>query len=718
MAVQRLQAALDKENREKKLPLWELQYHSVPQVEKTLRHFEALIDRDRGGSLRRPLKPDEERWIRNERMLCQADFNYWSTRYAYIRNWQEQLVRFEPNIAQRITLEIWGELESQGRAISEQALKARQLGKSTITELAVTHRVQFYPNVNAVVASSDPQKSELMAQMMERCLDKQPWWMAPKITGYNKGELIEFGGQDSGVTIQHGTQVSGIARGSTPTVCHLSELIDFDNPEQLVDASLFRAMHESPWMFLVLESTALGRRNWWKRTWDFSKANYHLGRARLCPVFLPWFIGRDLYPTETWIHTRPVPKDWIPEGITQAHAARAEAYVRSNDLLRKFLGDKWEMPREQMWFWELTRQEHKDKGELAQFYSEMPADDNEAFQSTNISVFDADILSVYRENTGKTPQGVFGIVGPGIPFRLQPDKRDIDTSRPPVSIDNDYKLIPIRFNGYSATDPNGKLFVWEWPKPNFEHAVGTDTADGIGVDCSVMQALRKGDFVMNDDVQCAEYAANNVNSADLAPLNYALLKLYSVPIGGGIRQAKSVVECARNGENTQHELRKMGWRNFHVWVRYDSKNPNPNHAQRIGWYTNAWSRPMMMDYLIKALRDGIININSPWFVDEMSDLDRDIDKQNISAMYGGHDDRVMALGIAWFSLHIMELIGPMKSALQRRQRGPDTSLVYPRYRPDFQALETGPAIWTPPGEDEYEPSNPFEQEAEFPEWAR
>ncbi len=712
-AIDRLQQALDAECKRKKEKLWQLEYHSIRQVERTNKHFQDLLDDD--GQLRRPLKPDEQRWIRNERMVCQADFRYWSSRYAKIRNWEEQLILFSPNIAQQITIDIWGEMEAAGRGIEEQDLKARQLGISTVTELGALHRTQFYPHVNAVVASSDPQKSLLMSQMMERALDNQPWFLVPKITGYNKGELIEFGDQDSGITVQHGTQVSGIARGSTPTVCHLSELIDFDNPEQLVDAALFRAMHPSPWLFLVLESTALGRHNWWHDTWIQSKEKYHLGLARLRPKFLPWFVGQDIYPTETWLRARPIRENWIPAGITQKHAERAEAYVRSNELLRKYLGENWTMPREQMWFWEVEREVYKDKGLLSQWHSEMPADDVEAFQSTSVSAIDAEVISIYRENCTKAPLGVFGFNGPGIPPRLQPDRRDIDTSRPPIKVDEDYTLIPLRFHGYASTDPLGKLFIWEWPKPGFEHGIGVDTSDGIGLDRSVIEGMRKGDFILNNDTQVCEFASPYVNSADLAPLVYPILKLYSVPIGGTVRQAKAVIECMGNGSNTQLELRKMGWANFHQWTRYDKKKLNLAVSQTIGWVTNSWSRPMMMDYLLKALRDGMCDINSPWFVDEMADLDRDISQQSIKATFGAHDDRIMAWGIVWFSLHIMELLGPVRSAMQRRSHGPDNTLVYPRYQAGWQARDTGSPRVSDLDEDALI-SSALEIPAEFPEW--
>jgi len=201
---------------------------------------------------RRPngLLPNEKDFIRNEIALCRIDFVYWLCRYVFIRHWSGgHLVLFTPNIAQRIVLSIWGELEEKGFAIACLCLKARQLGISTVSEMAVAHRVQFRPNINSIVGSSDPDKSKLMSQMMETCWDNQPWWMIPDMTARRAGQLIEYGKQNSAVSIQHGTQFSGIARGTTTNCVHLSELADFSNPEELVVdgscARVTRTLHDS-----------------------------------------------------------------------------------------------------------------------------------------------------------------------------------------------------------------------------------------------------------------------------------------------------------------------------------------------------------------------------------------------------------------------------------------------------------------------------------------
>jgi len=225
-------------------------------------HLDRLFFKDEKGKWQqeRPFTPAESAWVENERALCTLDFRYWANNYARIKSKENIPIHFYLNLAQQVMLDIWGEMEEEEIAIMVQILKARQLGMSTLTEMAVAHRVQFHSHINAIVASSDPDKSKKMAEMMTFCWDQQPRWLMPQQTVGRAGILHEFA-NGSAVSIQWGNQSTGIARGTTPTVAHLSELADFEHPEELVDASLMRAMHDSPFVLLVLESTAAGRDN-------------------------------------------------------------------------------------------------------------------------------------------------------------------------------------------------------------------------------------------------------------------------------------------------------------------------------------------------------------------------------------------------------------------------------------------------------------------------
>ena len=663
------------------------QRHSIAEVVEMNEKFDALWDNDQG-RWRRDLIPEENRWISNEIAMSQCSFPYWATRYAYIRTFDERVVRFSPNIAQRILLDVWAEMQAEGLAIIIQNLKARQLGISTLWELAVCHRTSFWPNVNAVVGSSDPDKSAKMAGIMELAWQRMPRWMQPILTKYKAGELIEFDGINSGISIQHGSQMSGIARGTTPSVAHLSELADFKNPEAIVDASLLKAMHPSPNMLLALESTASGENNWWHKTWKISKAGWPSRRSTFRPMFFPWFVGTDLWPTKTWLRAHPIPANWKPMEPTLAHAAKAARYVASDDLLRKYLGENWTLPREQMWFYESDREEHKSKGELSLFLSEMPGDDEEAFQSRNYSIFDVELTNLYEQKR-KEPKGVYAIRGFGIPERIFPPSRAIDYDKPLIKITANwqqgrsplkFELVPVRREWWDADDALDKVFVWEFPEIGEQYVAGVDLAEGIGLDRSVFQMLRVG-TMMRNDAQCAEFASSQMNALDMWPLCMALGTLFSVRWRENMVQPKMVVEVQAAGDNCQHELRKHGWTKFHQWVRLDNRTIDMSKTNKIGWVTNAWSRPLMIEHMVKYLRDFALDIHSKYFIQEMKTMvmNETVQRMKIRAAHGGWDDRFMALALALTSAHIMEFRGNRQedafTRLEARKReaedGPD-----------------------------------------------
>ena len=637
-----------------------LQYHSIEQVADANEKLDYLWDSEQE-RWRRSLNVEERRWIANERALCAVDAIYWLTRYAFIVDWKGIPGRFIPNNGQRIYLAIVAEMQEEGMEILIQFLKARQLGISTITELLVAHRTMFYPDVNALVASSDPFKSAKMSKMMLFCWSKQPQWLLPEMTKFKSGELIEFGKQNSAVSIQHGTQMTGMARGDTPTVFHLSEVSDYRNAHHLIDASLLFAVHPSPWVFGVLESTAKGRTGYWADTWEYNLKAWPARKGRIRPAFLPWYVGSDIYPAPADLIKRPIPDGWIPHDRTKKHAKLAAEYVQGNELLKRFLGQTWTMPREQKWYWEFTRDEYEAKGNLADFYQELCANEEEAFQSQNQAIYSAEVISSFRESA-RTPVAVFGIQGPQseIPIQFQARKREVDTSLPSITIRckwspthpaHEYKLVPLLHETSAPFSPLGKIIIWEWPEPGEIYGLGVDVGYGVGQDNSVIEVLRKGNAERNDTQVC-EFASPDINSFALWPFVMALGTLYSTVQDGILKQAKVVIEMAANGENTYNELHKRGWSNFHRWVRYDRKRNPDAKASRVGWYTTTWSRRMMLDMFLDAtLVNGWLDINSLYLINEMADFEMDEELAKMKAAEGAHDDRLMALGIVLFSLH-------------------------------------------------------------------
>lgn len=648
---------------------FDLEYHTAAQVESAIAHFDDLMERNpkdnRPLRLRRPLREDEQQFLTNERTLCALDFRgYWLPRYAYIVNWMKQPQHFTPNVAQQIVMDLWAEDERNDNAIWMQQLKARRLGVSTISELNVCHRFQFQPYSNCVVASADPQKTIEMAGMIRYALEQQPWWLLPEVTKIKHSIPVEFGKQHATLTIQAGNQFTGVATGGAPNVVHLSELCEWEHPEVLIDGALLPAVLDNPNVFGILESTAKGP-GWWKQKWEQVKRDWARGTGRIRPVFLPWFVGTDIYPTPADMRKRPMPSTWIPEDRTVAHAERAREYVLANPLLFRYLAKSdrnWRMPREQMWWREIGYQSAREEKKLHIFLAEYCADDFEAFQAQQNPLIDQEILISYQERT-RPPKAVYTIVGPDIPPSLVAPARYFDGTQPTITIatrdltpryDVKYQLIPLVFNGYPDFDEQLKLLVWEMPDPVRTYGIGVDTSEGVGLDNAVMEVLCEA-TPQHPAAQVAEWAANTVTAFQLWPLVLAVSCLYSTPtlksVDGSRRQCRLAIEAWMNGSSTQNELQKRGWSNFHPWKYNDSRKAKlASEVNRVGVYTNQWFRASMQDLWLTHLNEEAIDLPSPYLVHEITTLENVEGKAQ--AILGEHDDRWMGLGFPLYSLHV------------------------------------------------------------------
>src|SRR5215475_11087553 len=653
------------------------EYHSVLEAERYTLHFNSLIEnnevgesvnkRDPAKDWRDTLTAEETKLIRNERILCRADFSYFVSRYCWIKNEEDRVVRMDPWISQQIFLSILAEMQEQDLSLMLIILKARQLGLSRIISLILLHSVLSESLKNTFLASSTEDKTGLLFDMLDFVLVRLPFWMRPGERFRRENKYLELA-NGSALTLQHGQQTTGIARGTTPTKAHISELAEFDEfkVSDLIDSALLRAMHDSPQTFLALESTAKGMNNWWHDKWKSAKAGWPERRSRLRPLFLPWFVG-GLYPKEHWLRAHPVPTDYSIHMLpwARAHADGAEQYVKKTEYLYSRLGRDWQMPLEQIWYYECERESAMRERRLNKFLQEMPANDDEAFQSTSISVFDTETITFYRENAHRQELiGAYGLVGAAevVNPRLQPAELLRNPNLPPITVRCErttgyplqFDLVPLRFDGWTLESGVDKIYLFEMPVDGETYGIGMDTSDGIEKDRTVLEGLRKGS-INGPTKQVFEYASGKMNALDSWPFALALGTLYSVTdhATNELKQPRLAIECKGHGDLAQNIIRQMGWRNFHPWndKQLDSRSPKLNQYTKIGVYTNSWFRDGMIEMLVKMLRDGDIEICSPFFVQEMASLQGDQFVQSLKAGYGGFDDRIMALGFILVSLY-------------------------------------------------------------------
>lgn len=659
-------------------------YHSVEEVDAVNKRLEAIALRDSDGKpvggTTRPYTENEKWWIRNERMLCMCDAEYFLTRYAYLKGDKNEIVRFKFRNPQKVYFSVISSLEKRGASIQLQILKGRQLGVSTITELLVAHRILFTYGVNAVIASSQQQQTALMSNMIFLVYDYLPYWLKPPFTRRvesDKGQFT-FGGIQSGVSFQHGSQTSGIARGHTPTVVHISEVASFSNAEELIDASLFRAVHESENVFMVLESTAEGIDNWWHKTWKLSKEGWNKGKSKLCPLFLPWFLGTEMYPKPVWLATRPVPEDWVPNKDTRMRMAKAKAYVQSSEVLHEVLGKDWEMGKDQAWFSEVDYEEYRAKGREKLWKQEMAGDDIEAFQGSFDSVFGNDLLDELHETRDKN-YGIYNVIGHGIhdsycdiSFQPDPDEIDYRKDQKIVHFSSNkgdlYKwtLVPLKPDvidednkeaSYYQVD--GKLLIFREPEEGFDYTIGVDTGGGVGKDSTVIAVWRKG-MRGAPDFQCAEFASAVISHNSAYPFAMAIAAYYSRYMRDGNSQYReplmSIEQIAAVGDTVQSQMRLMGYGRFFRFHQYDTKVIKRQNASKMGWRTSGWSRPLLVDGFVDSVKNGWLIINSPFLLRDMSQFEVHVirGKEKFEHSSEAHDDRIFASAIAVFTSHDME----------------------------------------------------------------
>jgi hypothetical protein len=115
-------------------------------------------------------------------------------------------------------------------------------------------------------------------------------------------------------------------------------------------------------------------------------------------------------------------------------------------------------------------------------------------------------------------------------------------------------------------------------------------------------------------------------------------------------------------------------------------------------FTNHWFRSGLMDMLLTCLGEEAIELLSPYLVQELISLERSPGEAKISAAPGAKDDRVMALGIPLFCMHMDK---PPAKQFRRRRVDYTADVVhdpappYPVWLPPLQAqadLRVRPAL--------------------------
>jgi len=629
-------------------------------------------------SLVRPItekrRQEIKRWIENEQVLCGLDSGYWERNYAYVCSEKGQIFKFKNRMSQNVFDSVIAEFDDKQVSIEILCLKARQLGVTTKVVLKFLHRMLFIPHTQAVMASVQAEKSELIGRIHDVVYNQSPWWLVPRRMpkrAFDNGSIL---------SIQSGSQATGIAQGWTPTSIHVSELADLPNPEKTIEEGLLRATHSSRSLFMVLEGTGGGNTGWLADTWRTCKEDWPKGKSRLCPIFIPWPTATDLYPEEDWIRKFPVDGSFDPrDEATRKHVARCESYIRNTPYLAKIAGANWRMPIEQQWFWQFNYKQACKNHTQKIFLAQMPADDFEALTGIHDSVFEPEVIQgiedrVYEIHGNlrkrKKPIQAYAIQGDSIDedFLLSNDDPRIDWGKPVIEISwkshrgkkYNWEMIPLHTPNEDKEDQTfDMLLVYEEPQQGEDYSCGIDTAYGLGKEDEdrTCVSMDKNKFGSDADEQVAELTSLRMNSAQVVGFAACIAAWYSAKCRDWRGVKFAIEQIAGPGDTCQNQLKMMGFNYHHKPRRYDSKKVKDDSSKKEGWYSSGWSVPILMTRFIEAVNNDWYRPVSKWLIEELKVLERHVmagGKVKMEHRAGQHDDRVRAAAQAFFTVHDLD----------------------------------------------------------------
>lgn len=199
----------------------------------------------------------------------------------------------------------------------------------------------------------------------------------------------------------------------------------------------------------------------------------------------------------------------------------------------------------------------------------------------------------------------------------------------------EFELEKIQFEPNETPDDftyKAPLKIWEKPKPYKEYVIGADVAEG----------LKGGDFSVATVVDISTMAVvarwrGHCDPDKFGEILGALGTYYNYALIG--------VEVNNHGLTTVQKLRDTFYTNLYKRDRgYDEEWETP--TVNLGWKTDMRTKRLMIDDLIKLVRERVIKDKDIVFINEAFSYVRD-ERGRMNAEEGSHDDVVMSTAIAY-----------------------------------------------------------------------
>lgn len=536
--------------------------------------------------------------------LIKQDFYKFAKMNLYIKDKFANIVPFVPNEPQRALIDYVLLCIQEKRPVKVIILKARQMGFSTAVEALCYWWTSTNFNINSVIIGNDEKSSLNLYRMFRRYFDNTNILFKPSVRYNTKSDLTFEKFDENGKQIGLGSAIKietaknkSAGRSDTVNFLHASELGAWENGEDLV-ASLMQTVPDAEVMekpsMVFLESTAEGRGNYFHKEYVAAvnkKNNYQ-------PLFAPWWI-LDTYERDATFDDLGQLNDY--------ESFLVELMKKGHETLgHKFTIKEESIPRKIAYY----RRKAKDFAATPErLPQEYPSTWEESFIASGKNVFN--------------------------PLALQEMEKDAT----PLEVVDYYKITPIENRPYEefelekvSFEPNetpddftykAPLKIWEKPKPYKEYVIGADVAEG----------LKGGDFSVATVVDISTMAVvarwrGHCDPDKFGEILGALGTYYNYALIG--------VEVNNHGLTTVQKLRDTFYTNLYKRDRgYDEEWETP--TVNLGWKTDMRTKRLMIDDLIKLVRERVIKDKDIVFINEAFSYVRD-ERGRMNAEEGSHDD--------------------------------------------------------------------------------
>ena len=529
--------------------------------------------------------------------LLLDDLELFSEYALYIQTKGGNIVEFVFNTPQLIMHEWCEEQLALFGWIRAVLLKARQFGGSTYVAGRLFHKVSTRPNQHAKVVAHQAEPALKLLQMYQRFFDKMPEELRPMKRYQSKSELTfanpstvpEERAQNPGLESSLGVysaKSQGAGRGSTLRLLHCSEVAFWEDAEPTM-LGLLNTVPSSETdgkgTEVFLESTANGVGNYFYNMYMTAKRGEGTFRA----LFIPWYVHPDY---------RATPPVGFEGTLTKLERELLDVEHKDWDYVNPGTGRKTlSLPQ---LFWRRVTIATLCANDPRKFQQEYPLTDTEAFVTSGSAFFDPEAVQARLT-------AVIG--GEGAIFR---GELEFDKKEPKLLED----------------ELTGCLKIWKKPEPKKSYVYFADVAEGVeGGDRCCVQVLCR-----DTGEQVARWLGHT-DPDSFAQICYDLGRYYNWAYG--------TPEAMGHGLVTLMRLKELGYPYIYTRQVYDQTLNT--YRQQEGWLTTQRTRPIMLEALRSAFRDGEAIINCPDTLGEMQTFI--MVNRKLRAQDGCHDDAVMAL---------------------------------------------------------------------------